>query len=144
MKNFLAKHSGYLVFAIALAATLGSLYFQYIQGLPPCVLCWFQRIMVYPLVFVSAVGILAKDEKLPYYVLPISTVGLLIAIYHNLLFYGVIAETFSPCSLSGPSCIDPKTQVLVGAITIPMLSAVAFLIICILMIIKIKSKNQYE
>lgn len=123
----------YFAFLVALLATLGSLYFSEILHLPPCVLCWYQRIFIYPLVVILAVGILLKDKKLYLYVLPLSITGTLIALYHNLLYYRILPESVAPCTI-GVSCTAKLIEIL-GFITIPLLSLLAFITITIIMII---------
>ncbi|MEG0381222.1 MAG: disulfide bond formation protein B, partial [Kurthia sp.] len=39
-----------MIWVVALMATLGSLYFSEIRGYEPCELCWYQRIIMYPIV----------------------------------------------------------------------------------------------
>ena len=123
----------YLVLIQALVAMLGSLYFSNVMNLPPCVLCWYQRIAMYPLVAILAVGILKRDRNVILYSLPLSVTGLLISIYHNLLYYGVIPESIAPCML-GISCTTRQIEWL-GFITIPLMALTAFVIINILLII---------
>src|SRR3989344_6830854 len=101
----------------ALLASLGSLYFSEVMLLPPCVLCWYQRIVMYPLVWILAVGIYKKDRNSVVYALPLAVVGLLIAIYHNLLYYGIVAEGSGPC-IQGVSCTT-KFFEWFGLVTIP-------------------------
>ena len=114
----------YAAWLIALLATVGSLFFSEVMNLPPCALCWYQRIATYPLVLVVGVGIVLRDVRMKYYALPLSLGGLLIAVYHNLLYYGVIPETAAPCS-QGVSCTELQLEVF-GFITIPLLSLAAF------------------
>src|SRR3954465_8462725 len=80
----------------AVIASAGSLYFSEAMHFTPCVLCWYQRIAMYPLVVILTVGILLRESRLRLYVLPLSLIGLGIAIYHNLFYYGVIPE--GPCT----------------------------------------------
>ncbi len=127
---------------IGLMATFGSLFFSEIMKLPPCVLCWYQRIVMYPLVVILAIGIYLKDKKLPYYVLPLSTIGLIIAIYHNLLYYNILPESATPC-LIGVSCTTKYIE-LFGFITIPFLSLIAFLIITIGMIVYARAGTKVQ
>jgi disulfide bond formation protein DsbB len=122
----------YLAWLQALVAMLGSLYFSEIMGLPPCILCWYQRIAMYPLVAILTVGILRRDSNLRLYVLPLSLIGLSIAIYHNLLYYGIIPEHLVPCT-AGVSCTSRQIEWL-GFITIPLLSLTAFTIITLSML----------
>src|SRR5260221_12168949 len=124
MQMWLKKYVLYVAFIQALTATLGSLYFSEIVHFPPCVLCWYQRICLYPLSIIIAVGIIKKDKNLPFYVLPLSLIGMLISIYHNLLYYNILPESVAPC-VSGVSCTTKFIEWF-GFITIPFLSFSAF------------------
>lgn len=128
----------YIAWVQALAAMLGSLYYSEIRHFNPCVLCWYQRILMYPLVFIIAVGILRKDKNLPFYVLPMSITGFLIAFYHVLLQKGILPESIAPCTI-GASCATKYTGYF-GFITIPVMSLFAFsvIIICMLMYRKLQ------
>ena len=139
MLLWLKKNVLYIAWAQALVATLGSLYFSEILHWTPCVLCWWQRIMVYPLVFIIAVGILRKTQDIEYFVLPFAFTGFVITVYHNLLQYGIISEALAPCVANIP-CI---TNYYVGFsfITIPLLTLVAFAVIIACMFIHNRTKN---
>lgn len=132
MKRYI-KYIPYLVFVVSLLATLISLYFSEVMKLVPCVLCWYQRICMYPLILISAVGILKKDKAIADYVLPLSVTGLLIAIYHNLLYYKILPESVAPCA-QGISCTTKQIEWF-GFITIPLLSLLTFALITLCMII---------
>jgi disulfide bond formation protein DsbB len=112
---------------VSLVATMGSLFFSEVMRLPPCVLCWYQRICMYPLAVVFTVGLAAKDRHVARYAWPLALAGLAVAVYHNLLYYHLIPESITPCS-TGVSCTDVQIQWL-GFITIPLLSLTAFGII---------------
>ncbi len=88
---------------------------------------------MYPLVFILGLGILLKDTKAAIYALPLSIIGLLIAIYHNLLYYHLIPESIAPCT-SGISCTTRQIEWL-GFVTIPLLSLIAFILITICLLI---------
>lgn len=115
----------YGAWLIAIVAMAGSLYFSQVLHLPPCLLCWYQRICMYPLVFIIGIGLLRNDKSVPVYILPLSLIGLGIAIYHVLLYYGIIPESLAPCSL-GVSCTTKQIEWF-GFVTIPLLSLLAFL-----------------
>jgi disulfide bond formation protein DsbB len=122
-----------LAWAQALIATLGSLYFSQVMGLIPCVLCWYQRIAMYPLVIVLGVGILLREARIRSYALPLSLIGLAIAIDHNLLYYGVLPESIQPCT-AGVSCTTRQIEWL-GFVTIPLLALVAFAVISVCLLL---------
>lgn len=124
-----------LVFAawlIAAASTLGALFMSEVMGLTPCVLCWYQRIFMFPLVFVLAAGLFPFDLKIVRYALPMAVVGMLVAVFHLLLTAGVIPENMTPCT-QGVPCGVTQIQWF-GFVTIPFLSAIAFLAINVLLI----------
>jgi disulfide bond formation protein DsbB len=123
----------FLALVQAIIATLGSLYFSEIRHFTPCVLCWYQRILMYPLTIIITVGILRRDKELYLYVLPISILGTLIAFYHVLLQKGALPESIAPCTI-GASCTT-KFIGYFGFITIPIMSLTAFIVITTCMLI---------
>lgn len=119
---------------VATISTLGSLFFSEIMLYPPCVLCWYQRTAMYPLVIILLVASLRPVRReVFYYSFPLAMIGWLIATYHNLLYYKLIPESAAPC-LQGISCTSVHIEWL-GFITIPLLSFSAFTLILILLII---------
>ncbi len=108
------------------------MYFSEIAHLPPCVLCWYQRILMYPLVLIIAVGILRKDKGLPFYVLPLSILGMGVALYQYLLQRGILPNSIAPCTL-GVSCTTKYVEYF-GFVTIPFLSLMAFGVITACMV----------
>lgn len=137
--DFIKKNLRQLALVVATFATIGSLIFSEVLKFPPCVLCWYQRIFMYPLVIILAVGIWKKDKNLPFFALPLSIIGGIIAIYHNLLYYKIIPESVVPCTL-GISCTTRFIEWF-GFITIPFLSLLAFTSITILMLFYKKQNN---
>lgn len=131
----------YFVWLIALISTVGSLFFSEVMNLPPCVLCWYQRIAMYPLVVVIGAGIILRDPKVRNYALPLALVGLAISIYHNLLYYGIIPESITPCT-QGISCTTVQLEWL-GFITIPLLALTAFAIISVCLLFYKTVKRDY-
>lgn len=126
----------YVAFFVALASTLGSLFFSEVLLFPPCILCWYQRIAMYPLVAILGVGIYSRDRHVYRYVFPLSLVGLIIASYHNLLYYNILPESVAPCT-AGISCTTKFIEWF-GFLTIPLLSFLGFAIITICMILYIR------
>lgn len=140
MIDWIKKNILYIAWLQALVATLGSLFFSEVMKFPPCSLCWFQRVAMYPLVAVIAVGILKKDKTVWQYVLPLSVIGWLIAVYHNLIYYHIVSENLVPCA-EGVSCTT-KFFAWFGFITIPLLSLIAFTVITTCMLIFKKEQEK--
>ena len=118
---------------ITFVSTLGSLFFSEIMKFPPCVLCWYQRIAMYPLVFIFLIGSFQSIKITLSFSLPIVISGWIIALYHNLLHYGIVPESASPC-LEGVSCSTVYINWF-GFITIPMLSFISFSLLLSILII---------
>lgn len=112
---------------ISAVATLGSLFFSEVMMLPPCILCWYQRIAMYPLSILLFVGLLKIDRSLFRFTAPLVLIGWAIAVYHNLLYYKILPESASPC-VKGISCTTVQLEWL-GFITIPLLSLIGFTLI---------------
>jgi disulfide bond formation protein DsbB len=128
----------YFAWLVAVIATLGSLYFSEIRLFQPCVLCWYQRIAMYPLSLFLGIAAFTNDIKITKYVLPISVIGGLISLYHYLLEKVPGFTTIKPCS-QGVPC-DVAWINWFGFITIPFLALTAFVMITVFLIIGRRSK----
>jgi len=131
----------FLCWLISLTSTLGSLFFSEVMEYPPCELCWYQRIAMYPLMFIFLVAAYKKMNDVFYYAFPLILSGWIIALYHNLLHYEIIPESAAPCR-EDVSCSTVYIE-LAGFITIPMMSFFAFSLLGILLIYFYK-KSAHE
>jgi disulfide bond formation protein DsbB len=121
------RHAALVVAAVA---TAGSLYFSIGLGLVPCDLCWYQRILMYPLVPFIAVGLL-RDDALESYVLPLSAGGFAVAAYHN---YLQMTPATGSCTGEVPCGV---VQYSFHGVTIPQMSLVAFGVITALFLLPV-------
>lgn len=121
----------YIALAQAVVATAGSLYFSNGLGFPPCDLCWYQRIAMYPIVVILGVGIWRKDPNMRWYALPLCLIGLAISLYHNAMTYNILPV--GPCGEGAVSCITRWIN-WGGFITIPLMAFVAFVVIAVCLI----------
>ncbi len=135
------RTSLYFALIVAWAATLGSLYFSEIRHFIPCTLCWYQRILMYPLSIILLIGIICRDQGIAYYVLPFSGVGILLSSYHYLIQKTVIFSTSTACA-SGVPCTATWINWF-GIITIPFLALIAFILITLAMVFFL-SQGQEE
>jgi disulfide bond formation protein DsbB len=111
---------------VAGVGTVGSLYFSLGLGLVPCELCWYQRILLYPLVVVLGVATLEDRPGVARTVLPLSLLGLGVATYHVIL--QVRPSVGGTCSVGG-GCSSILYPMLDGLLTIPRLSLIAFVLV---------------
>ncbi|MGB6289147.1 MAG: disulfide bond formation protein B, partial [Desulfobulbales bacterium] len=122
----------FLCWLVSSVSAMGSLFFSYVMEFAPCVLCWYQRIFLFPLVIILAVGLFPIDKSVVKYALPLAIAGWLTAAYHNLLYVGIVPESIQPCS-QGVSCTEEYID-LFGFLSIPMLSLLSFSTIIALLI----------
>ncbi len=123
----------FICWVVASIATLGSLFFSEIIEYPPCTLCWYQRIFMFPLVFIFLAGLFPFDKNIIKFALPLASAGWGFAFYHYLLYSGFIPKSLQPCS-QGVSCSETYLD-LFGFLTIPMLSLISFSTIIVLLFI---------
>ena len=109
---------------LALFASLAVLFIGEVMGQAPCVLCWYQRIAMFPLAIILGVAAWRGDLAVWRYALPIAAAGVAVAGFHTLLYFGIIPESIEPCG-TGPSCTDSRMTIL--GLAIPVLSLAAFL-----------------
>ncbi len=122
----------FLAWVVVGMSTLGALFFSEVMELPPCVLCWYQRIFMFPLVLILPFGLFPFDGRVVRYALPLALVGWLISIFQLLLVTGVFPQSLTPC-MQGVACNEVQIQWL-GFISIPLLSFLAFSAISFLLI----------
>ncbi len=153
--NPLQDYILYFIFLFGFVSMLGSLYFSTYgdpvknilsgqifpidSGFPPCELCWFARILMYPIAVISLVGLLKEDRKFTDYVLPLSTIGIFLEVFH----YGLQKFNFpNPfrCTLSVP-CSALQVQYF-GFVTIPLLAFFGFTLITLLCLINWKMNQK--
>jgi disulfide bond formation protein DsbB len=128
--GWLSKAASYTALLVAWVATCGSLFMSEALGWVPCLLCWYQRILMYPLALITAVGLLRRDNRAHAYVLALSVPGMAMSFYHYLyqktdLFRGMV-----PCTVGVP-CSSDYLNWLGGVVTIPFLALVAFALISV-------------
>ena len=127
---FWQQYGAVLALGPALAALLGSLYYSEVAGFVPCTLCWYQRILMYPLSLIILVGIIKRDDYLPDYVLPFSIIGILVSGYHYLIQLGLFSHP-TACA-AGIPC-DMRWVNYFGFISIPFMALTAFVLITVIM-----------
>jgi disulfide bond formation protein DsbB len=121
----------YMAWLVALVATGGSLYFSEVAGFIPCELCWYQRILMYPLAVILGIASYRDDRSVVPYVLPLTAGGAALSAFHYLLQKVPGMAALSPCR-EGIPCSGQYINWL-GFITIPFLAFVAFVLISLLM-----------
>ncbi|MCX6751608.1 MAG: disulfide bond formation protein B [Candidatus Nomurabacteria bacterium] len=132
--DFVEEHFLIVGFLVALFSSLFSLVYSEIIGFLPCQLCWYQRIFLFPQVFIFGMALWEKNKKIIKYAMPLLSVGFIISVYQNFIYY--FGESSSlPCDASGVSCYKQLVSEFGGYISIPMLALTAFLAIGTLLLV---------
>jgi disulfide bond formation protein DsbB len=102
MKKILSRFGLYFAWFIAMIATFGSLFASQILNYEPCVLCWYQRIMMFPLVIILGMAAFKNDKYIVSYVITLPIFGAIIAFVQTLYSYFDFSTSFcgSQCSES--------------------------------------------
>ena len=128
--KFISDNYIAFIFVISAGATLSSLALSDILSFAPCKLCWYQRAFMYPQAVISAVALFTNDFNVKKYLLPLSLIGAVIAIYH------ILVQSFPGVIRCGDEIVNCSTKQFAGFgyITIPVMSLTAFgliILICL-------------
>lgn len=124
---------------VSLTATLGALFLGEVMGREPCELCWYQRILMFPLPVVLGLGLWLDDPTVGRYGLALASIGGGVAVWHLALYWGLLPEVPQPCSATGPSC-SGEAQKIMG-VPIALMSFVAFGLIAALSFVSLRNKT---
>jgi len=126
---FLGRYALLLAFLISISAVIGSLFYSEIIGFEPCVLCWWQRVFLYPLVIIFGMAIWKKAPRAFLYAVPLTLLGALVASYHSYVSLG--GASLLPCTAVGEAC--SKVYVMAfGYVTLPFMGLTVALYILLL------------
>lgn len=123
------KHAVVLGFVLAILLVSGSLFYSNVVGFEPCVLCWWQRVGLYPQLALFGVALWRRKTDVFQYSIPLVLFSTLISLYHQYVYLG--GHSLLPCTALGGAC--SKIYVMAfGYITIPMMSLTASLFFLLL------------
>ena len=126
--------------AIALVATLSALFLGEVMGMTPCLLCWYQRIFMFPLALILGMAAFAEDRRGAVYALPLTLGGAVVSSYHTALVAGWVPKWWVPCG-AGPSCSEQSLEIL-GGIPLPWLSLLAFMAIAVFLFVYLRKSRS--
>jgi disulfide bond formation protein DsbB len=143
----LSNIAQYSIFVISLLAILLASYYLYYGdfflhlagqgewfnpelGIPACNLCWYARVLMFPIFPIAFVGIFKNDNKFTDYIIPLAILGIILDVYHYSLQMGWIAKPLL-CDPNGISCADAPVNYF-GFITMPFICGILFIIILLL------------
>lgn len=109
---------------------LGSLYMSKILQLPPCELCWYQRLFIFPLPVLLTVSLVMKRKGVADYVISLAALGIPLSAYHYMV---QMTQASTSCS-TAISCDSVQIQKF-GFVTVPWMSLTFFLSVIVLMLL---------
>ena len=137
---WIGEHSLVLGLIVALVTVLGSLFYSEVIGFEPCVLCWWQRVFLYPLLILFLIATHKRDRGVFKYALPLAVIAGVIAFYQAYANFG--GASLLPCTAAEGACSRIYVMAF-GYITIPLMSiTVALYFILIVWANKIYLKNE--
>jgi disulfide bond formation protein DsbB len=142
MKQWVHKYGLYAAWLVSIIATAGSLYLSEVLMYEPCKLCWFQRILMYPLVIILGIAAYEQNTRITKYALPLSIIGGSISIWHILEQKLPGFAKLAPCKVGIPCNFDYLNWF--GFITIPMLALTAFILITVILFWIRSAENEEE
>ena len=122
-----------LAAVVALVCTLGSLYLSDVAHFPPCKLCWYQRVAMYPQVVVLGVAAIRRDHGIRLTAGILSGIGACISIYHLLIERYPSLSSSTSCDPTNPCGI--KWVERFGYLTIPGMALSGFALIGVLLVL---------
>lgn len=134
------EYSMLFMWVVSLVAMMGSLFFSEVMKYEPCTFCWYQRILMYPLVFIIGIAYIQRNAQIAVTTLVFSCIGTLVALYH----YGMQKIPFlhdNAIACGRVPCTGEYINWL-GFITIPFLSLTAFVLIFITSIFILKQGKK--
>lgn len=129
MKNIVQRTALYWAWLIVLIGFCISVFYAEILGHPPCPLCWYQRIALFPLVILLGIAAYRNDRRIVPYVLPIVGLGFFLALFHALQPIVPLFQKASICRL-GVTCHHEGL-----GLFFPMASMVGFALIGVLLMV---------
>jgi disulfide bond formation protein DsbB len=136
---FIGERAIFLSFLAALAALGGSLFYSEIAGFAPCVLCWWQRVFLYPQAILLFIAFIKKDQLIRLHSIVLSSIGMLISIYNVFLQFGGTA--ILNCDVGGVTC-QHVYFLKYGYVTIPTMSLTIFALMLLFMLSPNPSKKE--
>ncbi len=132
MVHWAGKHAVVLGFLVSLMAITGSLFYSEIVGYTPCVLCWWQRIFLYPQIILFIIALRKRDRGVFKYSVALASFAGVFALYHSYVYAG--GKSLLPCTALGGACSKVYVYAFKGLVTIPSMSltiVIAFILLYI-------------
>lgn len=123
------------------AVVASSLFYSEVLGFTPCGLCWLQRVFLYPQAVLFAVAVWRRERVIAVYSIVLSSIGAVIALYHQYLQMGGGALLPCPAVQLAVDC-SQRTFFEFGYITFPLIGFTSCVFLIVLMVYARKGNNN--
>lgn len=135
--RWVKKRALFIAALTASFAMLGSLFFSEVMLWKPCLYCWYQRIAIFPQVFLLWPAWRQKFKKIIWYSLPLALVGVGFSLFHWFLQLTPGDFATKCVTAGGVSCVG--RYIYTGPLTIAGMATTALLIIITLVWLQYKN-----
>lgn len=132
IKKRVSQYSYQIMFFSSLVATFGSLFFSEIAKFTPCVLCWYQRIFMYPQPLLLYLAIIREERVISPYLLLLNILGAMVAGYHYFI-QRIPSASLLNCQINGNVSCTKNAVFYFGYVSIPMMALTVFVFNIILL-----------
>lgn len=115
--------------AVAVTATLGSLYLSEVANYTPCRLCWVQRAFMYPAAVLLVLAVATRRRVLWMIAGVLAVIGLPVSIFHR--YEQAVGSSDAFCDPDNPCSLVWVREF--GYLTIPTMAGIGFLTIAVLL-----------
>lgn len=138
VRPWLKRNSMRIIFVVSFLATLASLFYSKIMMYTPCELCWYQRILMYPLVIISGFSLLKASKQVKQIILSMASIGAFISAYQ---YFTQITDTSTFCGIGATDC-SAKIVFTFGYMSIPLMALTAFVIVIFVTLLSASKKRK--
>lgn len=136
---FMRTHARMLTFFFSFAAVCTTLILEHVFGLTPCVLCWWQRIFMYPIFVITLVASVqnVRFAVIADYISTLAFFGVCVSLYQHLLQM-LPSGTLIPCDASNDCAVRSVFEF--GFVTLPWMALTLFVAILVIAIVARKAE----
>jgi disulfide bond formation protein DsbB len=122
------------IFILSTLSVVATLVLQYGDNLNPCLLCWWQRVFMYPIAIITLLALIKGRtlSDIVDYVLALSVIGALVAFYQHLLQV-LPSGALIPCDATGDCAVRSVFEF--GFVTLPWMALTLFIAIALMAIV---------
>ena len=140
IRSFAQSYGMLAIFLLSAGSIFGTILMQYAALLAPCVLCWWQRIFMYPIALISLIALVKakRMSDIADYVIAFSILGGAISLYQHLLQI-LPSGSLIPCDPTNDCSIRLVFEF--GFVTIPWMALTVFAALALIAFLARKEKT---